>query len=226
MYRFSVLSFTAYKGKKIGVCAMLEYMKLGGAIMWVIAGLSVIALAIVIERVIFFKRASTDAEALEMSFGKALSERDIACAKELVSSSGSSMHRLFFASFAHWAVDRESMKMLVEQQVRREIFRWEKNLFILEIIGKTAPLLGLLGTVLGMVEMFQSLHIGGQINSATVTGGLWKALFTTVAGLAVAIPTVFAHGLLISAIDNEEETLNRGADYLIREHFTSGSDAK
>jgi outer membrane transport energization protein ExbB (TC 2.C.1.1.1) len=47
----------------------------------------------------------------------------------------------------------------------------------LEIVGKTAPLLGLLGTVLGMVEMFQSLHLGGQINAATVTGGIWKALF-------------------------------------------------
>ena len=200
---------------------MLEYMRSGGIIMWVIAALSVIALAVVVERLLFFRSASTNPEALEEAFGKAVSENNVDEARKVVRSSQSSLHRLFFAAFAHWGVGREDMKLLVEQQVRREVYRWEKHLFILEIVGKTAPLLGLLGTVLGMVEMFQSLHIGGQINAATVTGGIWKALFTTVAGLTVAIPVIFAQGLLLSRIDSEEETLNRGADYLIREHFTS-----
>ncbi|MDD4159968.1 MAG: MotA/TolQ/ExbB proton channel family protein [Synergistaceae bacterium] len=200
---------------------MLEYMVSGGIIMWVIAGLSVLAMAVVVERILFFRSASTNPEALEEAFGKAISENDIDEARKAVKSSKSSLHRLFFTAFAHWGVGREDMKLLVEQQVRREVYRWEKHLFILEIVGKTAPLLGLLGTVLGMVEMFQSLHLGGQINAATVTGGIWKALFTTVAGLTVAIPVIFAHGLLVSRIDSEEETLNRGADYLIREHFSS-----
>jgi len=205
---------------------MLEYMRLGGSIMWVIAALSVIALAVSIERLIFFKKASADAEALEESFGNAVAKKDIEEARRIVTSSKSSLHRLFFVAFAHWGIGRDEMKLLVEQQVRREIFRWEKHIYILEIIGKTAPLLGLLGTVLGMVEMFQSLHLGGQISAAAVTGGIWKALFTTVAGLVVAIPTVFVHGLLMSAIDSEEETLNRGADYLIREHFASHGGVK
>lgn len=200
---------------------MLEYMNLGGSIMWVLAALSAVALAVVIERIIFFKKASADADELERMFGKTVADHDIDAGRKIVSASNSSLHRLFFAAFAHWGVDREDMKLLVEQQVRREIYRWEKHLFILEIVGKTAPLLGLLGTVLGMVEMFQSLHIGGQISATAVTGGIWKALFTTVAGLVVAIPTIFAHGLLVSCIDSEEEALNRGADYLIREHFAA-----
>ncbi len=200
---------------------MLDYMRSGGIIMWVIAALSVAALAVVVERILFFRSAATDPEALEEAFGKAVSSKDVDRTREVVRSSQSSLHRLFFAAFAHWGVGRDEMKLLVEQQVRREIYRWEKHLFILEIIGKTAPLLGLLGTVLGMVEMFQSLHLGGQISAAAVTGGIWKALFTTVAGLTVAIPVIFAHGLLLSRIEKEEETLNRSADYLIREHFTS-----
>jgi len=200
---------------------LLEFMRSGGILLWVIAALSVIALAVVVERLLFFRSASTNPEALEEAFGKAVSENNVDEARKVVRSSQSSLHRLFFAAFAHWGVGREDMKLLVEQQVRREVYRWEKHLFILEIIGKTAPLLGLLGTVLGMVEMFESLHLGGQINAAAVTGGIWKALFTTVAGLTVAIPVIFAHGLLLSRIDSEEETLNRGADYLIREHFTS-----
>ena len=205
---------------------MLEYMISGGILMWIIAGLSVIAMAVVVERLLFFRSASTNPEALEEEFGKAVSENDIDAARKVVRSSQSSLHRLFFAAFAHWGVGREDMKLLVEQQVRREVYRWEKHLFILEIIGKTAPLLGLLGTVLGMVEMFQSLHLGGQVTAATFTGGICKALFTTVAGLVVAIPAIFAHGLLISRIDSEEEALNRAADYLIREHFSSRAAQK
>ncbi|MDL2298143.1 MotA/TolQ/ExbB proton channel family protein [Synergistaceae bacterium OttesenSCG-928-D05] len=205
---------------------MMNYMQAGGAIMWVIAALSVMALAVTVERLLFFRRASTDPEKLERSFGKAVAEGDIEAARTIVKSSGSSLHRLFFAAFAHWGIGREEMKLLMEQQVRREIFRWEKHLFILEIVGKIAPLLGLLGTVLGMVEMFSSLHAGGQISATAVTGGIWKALFTTVAGLTVAIPTIFAHGWLSSRIDDEEETLNRGADYLIREHFASGDEGR
>lgn len=200
---------------------MLEYMQVGGSIMWVIAAMSIVALAVVIERLIFFMRASTDAEALEMAFGEAVAENDIEKGSRVVQASRSSLHRLFFAAFAHWGVSGDNMKLLLEQQVRREIFRWEKRFFLLEIIARTAPLLGLLGTVLGMVDMFQSLHLGVQINAQTVTGGIWKALFTTVAGLVVAIPTILAHGFLVSLVDNEEETLNRGADYLMREHFMS-----
>ena len=70
-----------------------------------------------------------------------------------------------------------------------------------------------------MSDMFQSLHLGGQVDANAVTGGIWKALFTTIAGLTVAIPTIFAHGVLSSRIENEEETLNRSADFLLREQL-------
>lgn len=199
---------------------MFEYMNAGGVIMWMIAALSVIALTVVIERCWFFHKATTNAEALETAFGRAVSKRNIEEARKIVCSSNSSLHRIFFAVFAHWGISYEDMKLLIEQLVRREVFRWDKNLYILELIGKIAPLLGLLGTVLGMSEMFQTLHAGDQISAGAVTGGIWKALFTTIAGLTVAIPTLFAHGLLVSRIDNEEETFNRAADFLIREHFS------
>lgn len=200
---------------------MMDYMRAGGSIMWLIAALSVVSLAVVIERLWFFSRSWTEPEKLETEFGEALSQGNIERARTAIRSSNSSLHRLYFAAFAHWGIGREEMKLLMEQQVRREIFRWEKNLFVLEVVGRIAPLLGLLGTVLGMVEMFSTLHAGGQISSSAVTGGIWKALFTTVAGLTVAIPTICAHAWLTAQIDNEEETLSRGADYLIREHFAS-----
>ena len=203
---------------------MLEYMNQGGSIMWIIGALSLIAAAIAVERVIFFHKASVNPEKLETAFGKAMSEGDLKEAWRVAESSDSSMNRLFKVTLAHWDISTEDMKLLTEQQVRREIYRWEKHIYVLEMIGKIAPLLGLLGTVLGMVEMFQSLHVGGQINAATVTGGIWKALFTTVAGLTVAIPTIFVYGLLNSRIDNQDDTLRRGADIHLREHKAAGGD--
>lgn len=188
--------------------------------MWIIFGLSVVALAVVIERIVFFAGASTDAERLELEFGKAVAEGDVQKARKAACGK-SSMHRLFSAAYTHWAVDAENMKLLLEQQVRRELYRWEKHLFVLDIIARVSPLLGLLGTVLGMVEMFRTLNIGGSVNAAAVTGGIWKALFTTVAGLAVAIPAIVAHGMAAGAIDRMEETLRRGADFIMREHYES-----
>ena len=68
-----------------------------------------------------------------------------------------------------------------------------------------------------MVEMFRSLHQGGAVDAIAVTGGIWKALFTTVAGLIAAIPMVLAHSLLQGAVDSQAETLERGVDFLLRE---------
>lgn len=197
----------------------MVWMNAGGSLMWVLLLLSIIALAIVLERVVFYIRASTDPIELEKEFGKAIASGSIERASQLVNAKGSSLHRVFNAAFTHWRVSREDMKLLLEQSVRREIYRWEKYLPLLDVIGKLAPLIGLLGTVLGMVEMFHALTVNAQVSSAIVTGGIWKALYTTVMGLCVAIPVIFAHQILNNWVDKEEEALERGVDYLIREHF-------
>ena len=196
----------------------MEYMQAGGSIMWIILGLSIIAFTVAIERAIFFVGASTNPEALEFAFERALDSGDRETVRRAVAGK-SSMHRLFFAAYAHWSIDGENMKLLLDGQVRREVYRWEKHLSLLDVVARVAPLLGLLGTVLGMVEMFHSLHLGGSVNAQAVTGGIWKALFTTVAGLTVAIPVILVHEILSGRIDKEEETLQRGAEFVIRKHF-------
>jgi biopolymer transport protein ExbB len=204
--------------------AFLEYMRLGGSIMWVIFGLSIVALAIIFERIFFFAGASANPKRLETAFDKAISRGDDEKTRHAVSGR-SSMHRLFSAAYKHWELDREGLGVVVEGNIRRECYRWEKNMALLEIIAKIAPLLGLLGTVLGMVEMFRTLHLGGSVNAEAVTGGIWKALFTTVAGLIVAIPVVAIHGILAGRIGREEEKLERGGEFLMLQHARS-NDAK
>lgn len=202
----------------------LNVFKLGGPLMWVIAAVSVLAFAIVIERLFFFRKASTDPMALETALGKALYEKDEAAAKAVVTSGSSSLHRLFEVAVAHWQTGPDSLETLMEQQLRREMFRWEKGLGTLATIARVAPLLGLLGTVLGMVSTFRGLPaVSGAASGAGGAGmvelasGIWVALLTTVAGLSVAVPVILCHTYLSARVDSEEETLHRGIDFLVRE---------
>lgn len=195
---------------------MLDYMNDGGIIMWAIAALSFAAFAVAAERLFFYRKASGNAQALERAVKAALEAGDMEEALRAAGASDSSPNRLFSGMLGCWKEGAQEVKEVSDELIRREIYRWEKHLFIMEIIGKLAPMLGLLGTVMGMVEMFGSLHLGGQISAEAVTGGIWKALYTTVAGLTAAIPVIFIHGLLNSSIDAEEEKLRRGADFLLR----------
>ena len=201
------------------VVAILSYFEAGGAIMWILAALSVAAVTVAAERLIFFWRASTNPGRLEAYFANAMNGKRPGDAEKIVSASRSSLHRIFKTALDHWDIGCEEMAALMGQEIRREVFRWEKHLMFLEITARAAPLLGLLGTVLGMVEMFSALHAGGQVTASAVTGGIWKALYTTVAGLSVAIPALFVHALLTGRIDSQEECLRRGADFLTRMRF-------
>jgi biopolymer transport protein ExbB len=70
-----------------------------------------------------------------------------------------------------------------------------------------------------MVEIFRELAGSQSAPMIALAGGIWKALLTTVAGLSVAVPVILFHTFLSSRVDNQEETLNRGSDFLLREHI-------
>ena len=195
----------------------MDIMDAGGSLMWVIAALSVIGCTVAIERLLFFFCNSTPPAPLELKIGEALWKGDKEIPIELVKGKRTSLHRLYFAGLTHWEAPYDALKELLMQEVRREIFRWNKHVDLLSTIARVAPLLGLLGTVLGMVDMFGALPEGGSM--VVVAAGIWKALFTTVAGLIVAIPALLLHTWLCGLVDNEEEILYRAAEFLIRERM-------
>ncbi len=200
----------------------LSLVAFGGPVLWVIGGLSVVSFAVVVERLLFFRRNRTDVAALELELCKALHDRDKEKASSLVQGADTSAHRLCAAAVSHWAVDREALRELLGQQVRRELFRWQKGLDLLATLARVAPLLGLLGTVLGMIDIFRILPEGGRADMAFLAAGIWKALITTVAGLSVAVPVILVHAYLIHRVDDEEETLLRTTDFLVREKLLGG----
>jgi biopolymer transport protein ExbB len=195
----------------------MEAMRMGGSIMWVILALSVGAGAIFVERLLFYRRSVTDPIRLEEQVGAALYGGNVGEALRIAASGDTSYHRLFAAALNNWEASAETLKLLLEQELRREIYRWEKGLTLLSTLARLAPLLGLLGTVLGMVEIFRLLPASSVSPMTTLAGGIWKALLTTVAGLVAAVPIVMAHTCLVSRVLRGEEGLERGADFLLRE---------
>ncbi len=189
----------------------------GGPVIWGILGLSVLAAAIVLERLWFYRSASTDAEELELALGEHLYRGEKEEAIDLVNREESSLHRVFRVAIMHWGADSEALKSLAEQEVRRELFRWERGLGFLAVIARVAPLLGLLGTILGMIDVFMNLPTMSGANMHVMAEGIWKALLTTVAGLTLAVPVILCHAYLMSRVERNEEALWRGVDFLLRE---------
>lgn len=103
-----------------------------------------------------------------------------------------------------WDLGEDKRKVLVQLAAERELREIEWGLRPLGVIAKVSPLIGLLGTVLGLVEAFIAFSSGGgQPNPAVLAGGIWQALLTTVAGLVVAIPALFVHEWCESRADDQ-----------------------
>jgi biopolymer transport protein ExbB len=98
-----------------------------------------------------------------------------------------------------------------------EIRGLSRYLTALATIGNIAPLLGLLGTVLGMIKAFMVIQqMGGKVNASVLAGGIWEAMLTTALGLAVALPTMVAHSYLVSRVDRYEAQLQDGSVALLK----------
>lgn len=167
----------------------------GGPVVWMIAALSVIALALVIWKLFHFVAIG--------AFRRGAADRAIALWR-----SGQREPALAEAARGGGVVDRVVAAALAqrasgasEAAVREEAARVAKGALAemrvglrgLEVIATIAPLLGLLGTVLGMIAAFQALQTAGaQADPATLAGGIWEALLTTAAGMSVAIPSSIA----------------------------------
>jgi len=110
----------------------------------------------------------------------------------------------------------EEKEKLVARAGSRIVRQLDKNLRILAIVGNIAPLLGLMGTVTGMIRAFMKIQeLGGRVDPAALAGGIWEALITTVAGLGVAIPALVAYHYFEGRIDDISSEMKDAATELI-----------
>jgi biopolymer transport protein ExbB len=114
-------------------------------------------------------------------------------------------------------IDRAPIEAEVEWLGNEEVETMARNIRLLDLIAMIAPLLGLLGTVLGMIESFQQLELAqGAANASILAGGIWQALLTTAAGLIVAIPAAVAGTLFAAKVDSTAHSIEATVSEVFR----------
>lgn len=191
---------------------MIEFLSKGGVLVVPILLCSVLALAIFAERLIRFSRMrSRGAGLAEKVVGLINSGRE----KEAYAASmtsNSPMGRVLAQAIGVKDQDREILETVLSNATENEVRNLSAYTQALATIGNIAPLLGLLGTVIGMIKAFMVIQqMGGKVNAAVLAGGIWEAMLTTALGLCVALPTMVAHSYLIARIDKYEAKLEDGS---------------
>jgi biopolymer transport protein ExbB len=183
----------------------LEVLLKGGLVMLVLAGLSVYALAIIFYKVVQFSGSS----ALKTNFIEPVMELvkrgEYTDAEAMLEKTSGPVARIMRTSI-RCVLNREMSVKSRESEIARvgtaEIQVLESHMRGLEMVSNISPLLGLLGTVLGMITVFATLsEAGGRVDPALLAAGIWEALITTVGGLVVAIPAVAAYYILDGNIE-------------------------
>jgi len=202
----------------------LALLETGGPVVMLLLGLSVVALTLVLVKLYQFRRArlwqrDPARQALAL-WQQGEGDEALTIAEASANPSAQALARAI----------RGVQRGLPEATVREEVLRYGSDALFqlrrgfrpLEVIGSLAPLLGLLGTVLGMIEAFQQLEAAGnQVNPAILSGGIWEALLTTAVGLCVAIPVVAVLNWLERRVDH----LAHEMDNLVTQVFTEDLSA-
>lgn len=180
---------------------MLEIVVAGGWVMFPIILCSILAAAIIIERLWTLKPARVVPRDLARRVWDLVSRDQLTPASLQELRAGSPLGQILAAGLANRHLDRGVMKEGIEDTGRHVVHELERYLNTLGTIAAISPLLGLLGTVTGMIRTFSALTVGGVGDPAALAGGISEALITTAAGLMVAIPALIAYRYLRGRVD-------------------------
>lgn len=195
--------------------AILDIISKGGLVMWPLILLSVIALGITIERFYSLKRAMTDPDKLMGKVKQALKSRDSRVAVGYCDATPGPVARVLATAIDLLGLSSDEIKEGVEEAFLDETPRLERGLATLSTIVTISPLLGLLGTIAGLMALFQVIA-GGEIgNSEALSGGIAEALITTATGLTIAIIFLIFHNLLATQVEKLTNQMEKAVTELL-----------
>ena len=180
---------------------MLELVTAGGWLMLVIIACSVVAIAICIERFFTINKRRVAPPHLLATVWKQLKAGELDAKGLRTLRESSPLGRILSAGLANAHHGRDVMKESIEEAAGHVVHELERYLNTLGTIAAIAPLLGLLGTVVGMIKVFAEIMSQGTGNASALAGGISEALITTAAGLCVAIPALAMHRYFLRRID-------------------------
>ncbi len=196
----------------------------GGPVMFVIAVLSIIAVYIFIAKWFQFHRAQVNVGELIMGLTNVLRRDGFTEAITLCDNTPGPVARILYSAIQAYQ-NKDDIKQAIDSQAQVEVPRMEAQMNVLATIAYIAPLLGLLGTVVGMVEAFQAMENAAGMTLPELSKGVYKALTCTAAGLCVAIPCHIAYNYLLSRVQHfctEMEKASSEILYFFQQHSKNG----
>jgi biopolymer transport protein ExbB len=198
---------------------MWEMLVKGGPLMYPLILCSVIALAVFIERLWSLRRAEINTGEFMEDIAETLRRNKIMEAIDKCNAMPGPIARVLKAGILKYDRPRADIKEAIEDAALHEVPQLEKNLSVLATIAHITPLLGLLGTVTGMLKAFQVIEQKATalvpVNPADLAGGIWEALIATVTGLAIAIPAYVAYNFLVTRVDGFVLEMEKSATDLV-----------
>lgn len=180
---------------------MYELLMAGGLIMIPILVCSIAALAIVFERAWALRRSRVAPQSIVNELLTSLKKKELNGRKLKELRDASPLGRILASGLLNARHGREIMKESIEEEASQVIHELERFLTPLGTIAAIAPLLGLLGTVIGMIDVFAEIQVAGNANNQALAGGISKALITTATGLTIAIPALACHRYFQRRVD-------------------------
>lgn len=181
---------------------MWNYFLKGGIIMYPLLFCSILSLAIIIERFIYYFKLRKKNKIITSKIDDALEHRDWFTIKEICQSYSSPLVHVLFSGLERFADKKEAMEETMEATGLLEVAHLEKYLPILATIASISTLLGFTGTVTGMIRAFQAIAETGVSSPAIVGGGIAEALITTATGLIIAVPTIVFYHYFTHQVDS------------------------
>lgn len=186
-------------------------MTKGGPLMWLILFCSVIAAGVFAERWLYFHRASIRVGEFLRGLSNLIQRRNFAEALHECAGTPGPVARVIHAALIRHDAPREELREIVQEAGQLEVPNLERNLMLLSTIAFVSPLIGLLGTVTGLIEAFVTISShSGLATSTDISSGIYQSLLTTAAGLVVAIPSFIAYSFLSARVNTLMHDIERG----------------
>jgi biopolymer transport protein ExbB len=181
---------------------MLDFIAKGGLVLWIIMALSVVGLAIIIERLLYFRSIRVDEDKLFQRVKASIEKGHYEEAMSICDNNESPLSALIKVGIEYRSYPETAQKEVLKDAAAQEVPRLERNVSALGTIAHIAPLLGLLGTVTGTMEAFGVLgRFGSVADPSILAAGVAEALITTVGGIVVAVPAVIFYNYLVEKVN-------------------------
>jgi biopolymer transport protein ExbB len=188
----------------------------GGPVIWLILFAAAIALAVFVERVLYCHRSQINSAEFLNGVRTVLKRDNVVEAISICDATPGPVARIVKTAILNRDRGRDRVREAVEEAGLIEVPRLEEHLNLLATIAQIAPLLGLLGTIIGFMEIFGRIQeVGLYANIGQLSHGVWQALICAAAGIAVAIPVHAAYNYLVSRINKIVLDMERAAAEIV-----------